>query len=94
MRTVHIDVHRLKDGDLHERIDPRTIQQTGDVEGDGSGVEGKQVGVFHQRTATLQELFPYLGRRLLVPTGEELLETGRATLLTPAVVGIVIIEHT
>ena len=29
-----------------------------------------------------------------MPTGEELLETGRATLLTPAVVGIVIIEHT
>ena len=54
----------------------------------------RQVGVFHQRTATLQELFPYLGRRLLVPTGEELLETRRTPLLTLAVVGIVIIEHT
>ena len=94
VRTVHIDVHRLEDGDLHERIDPRTIQQTGDIKGDGSGVEGEQVGVFHQRTAALQELLPYRGRRLLVPTGEELLETGRASLLTPAVVGIVIIEHT
>ena len=35
-----------------------------------------------------------LGRRLLVPTGEELLETRRTPLLTLAVVGIVIIEHT
>ena len=94
MRTMHIDIHRLENGDLHERIDPRAIQQTGDVEGDGTRIKCQQVGVFHQRTAALQELFTHLGRRLLVPAGEEPLETGGTTFLTLTVVRIIIIEQT
>ena len=92
--VTHINIHRLEDGDLHQRIDPRAIQQAADVKGDGTGVESEQVRVFHQRPAALQELFTHRSGGLLMPTGEEPLETGRTTLLTTAVVGIVIVEHT
>ena len=94
VRTMHIDIHGLEDGDLHQRINPRTIQQTADIEGNSPGVECQQICIFHQRPTALQELLFYRSRRLLMPSGEELLETGGATFLTLTVVGIVIIEHT
>ena len=56
MGAVHVHVHGLEDGKLNKRVHPWTIQQTGNVDGDGTGVECKQIGVLHQRTTALEEL--------------------------------------
>ena len=90
---MHIDIHRLEGRYLQQGIDPRTIQQAGDIKDDGTCIEGQQVGVFHQRSAPPQELFADLLRRLLMPSGKEPLEFRRAPLLASAIVGIIEVEH-
>ena len=94
MGAVHVHVHGLEDGKLNKRVHPWTIQQTGNVDGDGTGVECKQIGVLHQRTTALEELLTDVLAGVLLPTDDELLELGGTLLLTLAVVGIVKIEGT
>ena len=47
MLVVHVHIHGLEDGNLYQGIYPRAIEQTGDIDGDGTRIEGEQIGVFH-----------------------------------------------
>jgi len=94
MGAVHVHIHGLEDGKLNKRVHPWTIQQTCNVDGDGTGVECKQIGVLHKRTTALEELLTDVLAWVLLPSSDELLELGGTLLLTLAVVGIVKIEGT
>ena len=94
MRAVHIHKHRLEHGELHQGVHPGAVEQTGDIDGDGTAVERQHVGVLHQRAAAGKELLADgLRLRRCLPLGEEPLEVGRHRLLLLAVVGIVVVER-
>ena len=100
MGAVHIEVHHVQDSNLQQGIDPGTVQQTGDVDGDGPQVESEQIGIFHQwQTARTEILTQCLGHVLGIGPFclhllEERLEPRGALFLTLAVVGIVVVEDT
>ena len=93
MGAVHVHVHGLENSYLYQRVNPGTIQQTGDIDGDGTSVECKQVGVLHQRATACKQFLTGIFRRILLPALKELLELWGALFLTLAIVGVIIIEH-
>ena len=100
MMFVHINVYQIEHRDFEEEIRPRTIQQTCGIQADGPGIEREYICMRHQGTAASEETLTQILRHLIhiritfLEFSEELLETGCCPLLSPAIVGIVVMKRT
>ena len=98
MAVVHVDVEDGKHDDFEEEIHPWTVQYGRQREHDGAGVERQDVGEWHERTATVEQLPRDVGGKggiallHLLVLGEEGLELGGAHLLIPAIVAVELME--
>ena len=94
MCMSHIQIETCEHRHLHQQIEPWEVDETGNVECDGSGVKRKDVCPFHHGQAQLSEPFSeclwHLVNRtiLLLELSPELLELRRLLLLTARVVDI------
>ena len=90
----HIQIEPSEHCHLHRQIEPGEVDETGDVEGDGTGVECEDVRPFHQGETEAAELVAEALRHpidravALLERRPELLELRRLLLLTARVVDI------
>ena len=94
MRVSHIEIKGCEHRHLHDQIEPGEVDETGDVERDGTSVEREDVCPFHQRKAELAELvakllwYVFRVAILFLERLFESLELRRLLLLTPCVVDV------
>ena len=65
MTFVHVNIQTAQHHNLKKWENPRLVNETGNVETDGSCIECEQIGVFHQWPTTLQEMLAQWGWQIL-----------------------------
>lgn len=64
MLLVHVDIQNVHQRYLYEHVHPRAAEQACNVDAYRTRVESQDVGVLHQRTASLKKLLSDVGRHL------------------------------
>ena len=95
--TAHVDIEHHHHRDLKRRIQPGLSYQQGEVQDDGTRIEGQDIGILHQRQTALTEIGTQLSRNFPSETGIhsrlETLETGTLLFLGMGIVPIEIEEE-
>ena len=62
MLLVHVDIQNVHQRYLYEHVHPRAAEQACNVDAYCARIESQDVGVLHQRTASLKKLLSDVGR--------------------------------